>query len=118
MEKNDVKMHCNTGGKPCPLKDSDGMCTLLDEWCKKDEEEQKVIAVLYKLSDKLEKGSITLKEDEEWAIRKAITILQGNDEDEDEYMNELEYAAWEANQNWLPFTYDRDDTIVIKRSDE
>lgn len=39
MKENDVKMHCNTKGKPCPLKDSDGVCTLLDECCKNDEKD-------------------------------------------------------------------------------
>lgn len=41
MKENDIKMHCNTKGKPCPLKDSDGVCTLLDEYCKNDEKENK-----------------------------------------------------------------------------
>lgn len=108
MEENNVKMHCNTKGKPCPLKDSDGVCTLLDDYCKKDEEElkEKVINGLYKLGDKLSKRSIILEDDEEWAVWEAINILEGYKDSD--YLDELEYAAWEANLNMFPFECDSD----------
>lgn len=41
MKENDIKMHCNTKGKPCPLKDFEGVCTILNEYCKNDEKENK-----------------------------------------------------------------------------